>query len=64
MPEIVYEPGQQLDPVQSLKRPVLCAFTLLLVLVLGNDGLLLWQQGWALLEQKLRSVYLMFEDPL
>ena len=56
--------GQQLDPVPSLKRLVSYAFTLLLVLVLGSDGLLLWQQGWALLEHLLQSVHLMFEDSL
>lgn len=64
MPEIMYGLGQQLDLVQSLKGSVSCAFTLLLVLVLGNDGLLLWQQGWALLEHLLQSAHLMFEDSL
>jgi uncharacterized membrane protein (DUF373 family) len=34
MPKMTYEPGQQLDPVQSLKRPVSCVFTLLLALEL------------------------------
>ena len=41
-----------------LKRSFSHIITLLLVLALGNDGLLLWQQGWVVLEQTLRSVCL------
>jgi hypothetical protein len=33
-------------------------------LVLGNDGMLLWQQGRSRLEHLLQSVYLMLEDSL
>jgi hypothetical protein len=60
----MYRPGQQLDPVKSVRRLVSYVFTLLLVLVLGSDGLLLWQQGWALLEHLLRLLHLMFADSL
>lgn len=45
-----YGPGQRADLVQMLKRSVSYVTTLFLVLVLGNDGLLLWQQGCVLLE--------------
>ena len=62
MMEVTPGTGQRFVLVQVLRRMISCVLVMFLALAFGNNGLTMWQQGWALLERYLQSVYPMLED--